>query len=104
MGIFDKDEEYVELSAEEEKKIERIPIQVEKIEVYADSDRIQKKLRDGIVMLVDIKGIRQKDLNELKRAVARIRRTCEAINGDIVGIGEDWLIITPPFAKVAREI
>ena len=42
-------------------------------------------------------------MEELKRAVEKLRKTCLAINGDIAGMGEDWLIMTPPSAKVHRE-
>jgi len=102
--LFGKEEEYIELEheGEEVKKLGRIPIQVEQMNDYADSDRIQKKLRDGSILLVKIKSLREKDLNELKRAIARIRRTCEAMNGDIAAAGDDWLIITPPVARISR--
>jgi hypothetical protein len=101
--LFGKEEEYIELEHEgEEKKAGRIPIQVEQLNEYADSDRIQKKLRDGNILLVKIKPLKDKDLNELKRAVARIRRTCEAMNGDIAAAGDDWIIITPPVARITR--
>ncbi|MBI4018282.1 MAG: cell division protein SepF [Candidatus Aenigmarchaeota archaeon] len=107
MGILDKfrgEEDYVELEqqseAEEEKKI---IVQVERIGNIADSDRIQKKLRDGCIMLVKIKDLRDKDMEELKRAVDRIKRTAMAINGDIAAIGEEWLLVCPASAKVYRE-
>ncbi|MBI5061615.1 MAG: cell division protein SepF [Candidatus Aenigmarchaeota archaeon] len=101
--LFGKEEEYMELEgSEEDKKYDRIPIIVEQLNEYADSDRIQKKLRDGNIMLVKIKELREKDINELKRAITRIRRTCEAMNGDIAAAGEDWLIVAPPVAKIAR--
>lgn len=100
--IFRREEEYVELVGEEEKRADKIPIHIEKMEYYADSDRIQRKVREGAILLVKIKDLREKDMNELKRAVERIRRTCEAVGGDIAGAGEDWLIVTPNFAKIQR--
>ncbi len=101
--FFEKEDEYMELEgSEEEKKRDRIPIHIEQLNEYADSDRIQKKLRDGNILLVKIKTLREKDINELKRAIARIRRTCEAMNGDIAAAGEDWLIVAPAVAKIAR--
>ena len=38
-----------------------------------------------------------------KRAIARIRKTCIAINGDIAGVSDEWIVVTPSFAKVHRE-
>ena len=101
--FFRKDEEYVEMDHQEEKKEGKIPIHVEKIKEYADSDRIQKKLRDGSILLIDIKHLRETNINELKRAIDRVRRTCEAMGGEIAGVGEDWIIATPPSAKINRD-
>ena len=39
---------------------------------------------------------------ELKRAVNKLKKTCDAIEGDIAGFGEDWIVVTPSFAKVYR--
>jgi SepF-like predicted cell division protein (DUF552 family) len=96
-------EEFIELDTSEvETPSGRIPIKVDKMEDFADSDRIQKKLRDGSILLVKIKTLRGKDISELKRAIDKLRKTCLAINGDIAGIDEDWIVLTPAFAHVAR--
>ncbi len=111
MGIFnlgkkereDNEEEYVELDFNPNEESGKVFIKVEKMEGYADSEKVQKDVRDGYVVLVDIKELKEKDINELKRAITRIRKTCLAINGDIAGVGEDWIIVTPEFARVYRE-
>lgn len=101
---FKGEDDYVELEQpldqDEEKKI---VVQVERVGNIADSDRIQKKIRDGYIMLVKIKDLRDKDMEELKRAVERIKKTCLAVNGDIAAIGDDWLLVCPNSAKVYRE-
>lgn len=81
----------------------KIPIRVDKIDDFGDSERIQKAIRDGSIVLVKIRALKDKDLSELKRAIDKLRKTCVAINGDIAGIDEDWIILTPSFAHVARE-
>lgn len=81
----------------------RIPIKIDKMEDFADSDRIQKSVRDGSIVLVKIKTLKEKDMSELKRAIDKLRKTCVAMNGDIAGIDEDWVIVCPSFAHVARE-
>ena len=97
------EEEFIELDTNEAEKPEgKIPIKVDKIEDFADSDRIQKLVRDGAIVLVKIKALRGKDVSELKRAIDKLRKTCVAINGDIAGIDEDWIVLTPSFAHVAR--
>ena len=97
------EEEFIELDTNElEKPAGKIPIKVDKIEDFSDSDRIQKQVRNGNIVLVKIKALRGKDISELKRAIDKLRKTCIAINGDIAGIDEDWIVLTPSFAHVAR--
>jgi len=81
----------------------KIPIKVDKIDDFSDSDRIQKYVRDGAIVLARIKSLKEKDLSELKRAIDKLRKTCIAINGDIAGIDEDWIVLCPSFAHIARE-
>ncbi|MFA4819696.1 MAG: cell division protein SepF [Candidatus Aenigmatarchaeota archaeon] len=103
MGKFKGGDEYVEVNMEEEKTDKRLLIEVERLDNYADSDRLQRKVREGSILLVKIRDLKAKDMEELKRAVEKLRKTCLAINGDIAGMGDDWLILTPPSAKVHRE-
>ena len=61
-------------------------------------------IREGYtIALINIRPIKEKDLVELKRAVAKLKKTAEAIEGDIAGFGEDWIVVTPNFAQVHRE-
>ncbi|MFH8080997.1 MAG: cell division protein SepF [Candidatus Aenigmatarchaeota archaeon] len=89
----------IEKTGEEGKKIH---IKVETLEEYGDTDRVQKLLREGNILFLKIKPLRDKDLGELKRAVAKIKKTVTAMNGDIVGVDENYLIVTPEFARVYR--
>ncbi len=81
----------------------KVPIRVDKLEDFADSDRIQKAIRNGSIVLVKIKPLKEKDMSELKRVIEKLRKTCVALNGDIAGIDEDWIILCPSFAHIARE-
>jgi SepF-like predicted cell division protein (DUF552 family) len=73
------------------------------IEDFADIKPALDALREGnTVALVNIKPLKEKDLVELKRAVSKLKKTCEAIEGDIAGFGEDWIVVTPSFAKIHR--
>jgi len=105
MGIFTREEkeEYIELEDLENQQMEsKVPIHVEKIEEYSDSDRIQRKVREGVIMLVNISVLKQKNLPELRRAIERIKRTCDAVGGEVVGAGDDWIIVSPSNAKIVR--
>jgi len=60
-------------------------------------------IREGYtVALINIKPIKDKDIIELKRAINKLKKTCDAIEGDIAGFGEDWIVVTPSFAEIYR--
>ncbi len=112
MAMFDKlfgkgaigDTEFIELdTSAADMPSGKVAIHVDKIEDFADSDRIQKRVRGGAIVLVKIRSLKEKDISELKRAIDKLRKTCLALNGDIAGIDEDWIVLTPSFAHVARE-
>ncbi len=99
-----KEDDFIEIDVESlSPKTGAIHIKVAKLNMYNDTEKIQQLLREGNVVLAKIKGLRERDMAELKRAVEKLRRTCVALNGDIAGIDEDYLVLTPHFAKVARE-
>jgi len=89
----------VETGFEEEGKV---GVKIDNLSGYADTDRVQQFLREGNIIFLRIKDLRAKDINELKRAVERLKKTVAAMNGDLVGLDEDFLIITPKYAKIYR--
>ena len=114
MGIFGrgKDNEAMQPAEEfvvvnvmdsEDKRLGRLGIRVEKMEDFADTERILRSIRKGNVVFLKIKSLREKDMGELKRAVEKLKKIVSANNGDIAGVEQDWLIITPEFAVVERE-
>lgn len=109
-GIFDKlksndsEEDYVELEhSGEEAPAGKILIQIERMGNIADTERIQMKVREGHILLVKVKDLKEKDPAELKRSVEKIKRTTIAIGGDIAGIGDDWVVVTPAPVRINRE-
>jgi len=61
-------------------------------------------LREGYtIALVNIRPLKDKDIMELKRAVNKLKKTCDAIEGDIAGVSEDWIVVTPAFAQIYRD-
>lgn len=97
--------EYVELdtNVEEEAK-SKVLVRPYVIEDFEDVKIILDALREGsTIALVNIKPLKDKDLIELKRAVNKLKKTCDAIEGDIAGFGDDWIAIVPSFAKIYRN-
>jgi len=105
MALFRKkepqEESYIEVDESTSDK-STINIKIEKLRNFSDTERVQNQVRDGNVVFLNIKDLRQKDINELKRSVERLKKTTAANNGDIVGVDEDFLILTPKFARVFR--
>jgi SepF-like predicted cell division protein (DUF552 family) len=95
-------EKFLELNTSHFTEKSQVSVRVENLENYSDTDRIQGMLRNGNVVFLKIRELRERDINELKRSVDKLRKTCSAMSGDIVGVDEDFLIITPSFAKVFR--
>lgn len=80
----------------------KVGIKIDKLADFSDTERILKDIRDGSVVFLKIKALKEKDMGELKRSIERLKRTVLAQNGDIVGIEQDWLILTPEFAVVHK--
>ena len=97
--------DYVELENERAKTDDRSKILVRPfvMEEFEDIKEILDVLREGsTIALVNIKPLKDKDLVELKRAISKLRKTCEAIDGDIAGFGEDYVVAAPYFARIHR--
>lgn len=99
-----EEEGYVEIGTEcgvEEKA--KIIVRPFVIEDFEGIKPILDSLRGGhTITLVNIKPLKDKDLVELKRAINKLKKTCDAIEGDIAGFGENWIAAVPSFAKIHR--
>ncbi len=70
---------------------------------FSDIKPVIDSLREGYtIALIKIRPLKDKDMNELKRAINKVKRTAEAIDGEIVGIDEDWIIAVPNFIEVYK--
>ncbi|MBT5022750.1 cell division protein SepF [Candidatus Woesearchaeota archaeon] len=98
-------EDYVEISHDSQgDKHSRILVRPFVIEEFGDIKPVLDCLREGYtIALVNIRPLKDKDLVELKRAINKLKKTCEAIEGDIAGFSDDWVAVTPSFAKIYRE-
>ncbi len=97
------EEEYLELDTESEYSGSKIIVRPFVIEDFSDIKPILDSLRDGqTIALVNIKPLKDKDLVELKRSINKLKKTCDAIEGDIAGFGDDYIIVTPHFAEIYR--
>ncbi|MDO8741310.1 MAG: cell division protein SepF [Candidatus Woesearchaeota archaeon] len=98
------EEEYVELDTGAGADIKtKITVRPFVIDDFADIKEVLDSLREGgTIALVNIRPLKEKDLVELKRAINKLKKTCDAIEGDIAGFGDDYIVVTPSFAKIYR--
>jgi SepF-like predicted cell division protein (DUF552 family) len=101
-GKEGKDDDYIELEGTEEASSSKIPVKVEKLSDFMDTDRLQKNIRDGVIMLINIKPLKDKNVGELQRALEKLKKMCDSLGGDIAGAGDDWVIATPSSARIER--
>ena len=96
-------EGYVELDTENEDVKSKILVRPFTINDFEDIKPILDSLREGYtIALINIKPLKDKDLIELKRAINKLKKTTDAIEGEIAGFGEDYIVVTPSFAKIYK--
>jgi len=116
MGFFSKvmgkpeeakeeEEGYVELGAgSEEESRAKIVVRPFVVKDFENIKEILDALREGhTIALINIRPLKDKDLVELKRVVNKLKKTCDAIEGDIAGFGDDWIAAVPSFAHIHRQ-
>ena len=104
----DKDfleDDYLEIDLGQEEKENKVLIKLFVLKDYEDVGEILNALREGYtIAIIDIKILRKKDSIELKRAVSKIKKTTDALEGSIAGFGENTIIVAPSFAKIHKDV
>ena len=81
----------------------RVIVKPFSLKQYDDINDILNSLREGYtIAVIDIKPLKTKDLIELKRAISKVKKTVEALEGSIAGFGENIIIATPQCAEVHK--
>ena len=97
-------EDYLEIDFGREEDESKVFVKLFALKHYDDVQDILNALREGYtIAIVDIKTLRQKDSIELKRAISKIKKTADALEGNIAGFGENIVIVTPSFAKIHKH-
>lgn len=101
---LEQDSEYVELDNEMDLNKSKVLVRPFQLEQFDDVKQVLDSLREGYtIALVNIKPLKEKDLVELKRAINKLKKTTDAIEGEIAGFGDDFLVVTPAFASIYRN-
>jgi len=88
--------DFIEIDLEQEKSDSKVLIKTFNLKVYEDISPVLNALREGYtIAVIDIRTLKSKDVIELKRAISKIKKTVEALEGKIAGFGENTIIATP---------
>lgn len=103
-GGSSADSDYVEIDlTSNEPKKSKILVRPFVLRQFDDVTEILNTLIEGYsIAIIDMKPLRGKDVVELKRAISKIKKTVEALEGTIAGFGENTLIVTPSFAEIYK--
>ena len=102
-SLGDSEDDYIEIDLEKEESQNKVQVKVFVLKNYEDVNAILNALREGYtIAIIDFKVLKQKDPIELKRAVSKIKKTVDALEGSIAG-HENIVIVTPSFAKIYKQ-
>ncbi len=96
------EDEFVELDAEVTEREQKVVVRAETLKEFDDVEKVQEHLRNDHIVWVNIKPLKDRDMSKLKRAVKRLKKTVKAVDGDVAGVDEDWVVVTPSYAKIER--
>ena len=97
-------EDYVEIDVGRDEPDNKVSVKIFSLKTYEDTARILEAIREGYtIAMIDFKILKKKDPIELKRAVSKIKKTVDALEGSIAG-HDNVVIVTPAFAKIFKEV
>ncbi|MFH1802160.1 MAG: cell division protein SepF [archaeon] len=99
-----EEEDYLELDLDAAKKEEsKVIVKPFVLRDYEGMEEILNSLRTGYtIAVIDIRPLKSKDLIELKRAISKIKKTVDALEGTIAGFGDNIVLATPSFAHIHK--
>ncbi len=103
-GNRGEEDEYLELDLNAAKKEDsKVIVKPFVLRDYDGMEEILNALRTGYtIAVIDIKPLKSRDLIELKRAISKIKKTVDALEGTIAGFGDNVILATPSFAQIHR--
>lgn len=103
-SVDNENSDYIEIDLSKETKKSKVLVRPFVLKGFEDVNNILNSLREGYTIgIIDIKPLRSKDIIELKRAISKIKKTADALEGSIAGFGENIIIVTPQFAEIHRS-
>ena len=96
--VEDADEDYLSITDGDAKHLDEklLDVRVFVLDDYENIRDILDVIRsEKTLCLIDIHLLRNKDPDELRRAIDKLKKTVEAVSGDLVGFHENWILAAP---------
>ncbi len=77
-------------------------VRVAEIYRYEDLRHLSDYVYNGDILLLDYTSIANDDLT-LRRIISELKSIAKDVNGDVVGIGKNFLAVTPTGIKISRK-
>ena len=77
-------------------------VRVAEIYRYEDLRHLSDYVYNGDILLLDYTSIANDDLT-LRRIISELKSIAKDVNGDVVGIGKNFLVVTPTGIKISRK-
>jgi SepF-like predicted cell division protein (DUF552 family) len=69
---------------------------------YSDLHTIKEDIKKGMILVLRVTPLAQKNVDELRKAVEEIYNIAKNNDADIARLGEERIIVTPPGVKIWR--
>ena len=77
-------------------------IKIAEIDSFDDLRYISNIVYDGHILIIDFTAMSNDELS-LRRVISELQRLAEDVNGDIAGLGNNYIIITPRGIGVNKQ-
>ncbi len=77
-------------------------VRVAEIYRYEDLRHLSDFVYNGDILVLDYTSIANDDLT-LRRIISELKSIAKDVNGDVAGIGKNYLMVTPTGVKISRK-
>ncbi len=77
-------------------------IRVAEVYRYEDVRKLSDIVYNGDILIIDYTSIANDDLT-LRRIISELKSIARDVNGDVAGIGKNYLIVAPAGMRIARK-
>ncbi len=80
----------------------RMEVKIAEIDSFEDVRRLSDLVYDGDMLILDFTAIANDELT-LKRITTELKRLTEDVKGDLAGVGNNLLLVTPRGIRINRR-